>query len=412
VLQPDRKNLPWLIEHAKWRWRRVGLLGALLGTALRSLHPSSFWRRVELAHRISGLRLAGYAIVCLVLLHLTLGVCRFGPLFLAVPEVWQVYQEESRLIKRHEALDLSSIPPPHPTDQGFWMRNGWGGDGWYPLWNHGQRTAPVPAWAEGVGGDAGVDFWFRCEVPEGLGLSQSPRAEPFGDHTDLRGAWVSALDQYAGYRQGFFELLAVYSALDRGEAISVSLWPYTAEWPLIGNTGWVFSSPSYGWDNGWIDQSVFFAPPILVPLAATLILPLTFITVARTLGKKGIREVHFLRALAYSMGGLTVAHSLSALAMGITLLILLVASDTSSEWASALIRTLDAGVWFRVHFWGGALWLFWFWWMFCNRYLRIPHAFWVALLLSVMAYMVAFAVGFTLAEVFIPDALRDGLLNW
>ncbi len=409
VLQPDRKRLPWLFEHATPRWRHLWLLRALLSTAIRSLNPFTFWQRVEMAHRISIWRLFLYIALCAVLMHTTLAVCRFGPVYLAVPEALRWRQESQRLSDRYAALDLESLPSPPPNELGVWMRDGWGGDGWWPLWNVGRGSAP--AWAEGVGGAAPIGFFFQCEVPQELGWAEPRRSETFGQRPDLSGVWVSTYDEYMANRPGLLELLVDYSPIDRGEATIMVLWPYTAEWPVFGGSVW-WGRRYYGWDNGWIDQSVLFAPPVLIPLAATLILPLTFITLTASLGKAGVRAAHFLRALAYSLGGLMIAHALAALAMGITLLIPLTIGGAAQEWASSLSRTLDDGVWFTAHLATAVTWLFLFWWMFCRRYLRLPHAFWVALLLSALAYMVVGVAGFTLAETFVPDVLREQLLNW
>lgn len=59
---------------------------------------------------------------------------------------------------------------------------------------------------------------------------------------------------------------------------------------------------------------------------------------------------------------------------------------------------LDDGSWLVWNGVVGAAWLLLSWWMFCRRYLRIPHAFWVALLLSVIAYLSVVVIVFVWSQ--------------
>ena len=82
LLNPGRQKLSWLYEHARRWWN----LRAAWSTAIRALIPWSFWRRVQLHHRVEPRRLALWAPLLMFMLYavLALLVVALGALALLV----------------------------------------------------------------------------------------------------------------------------------------------------------------------------------------------------------------------------------------------------------------------------------------------------------------------------------------
>jgi hypothetical protein len=115
---------------------------------------------------------------------------------------------------------------------------------------------------------------------------------------------------------------------------------------------------------------------------AMLIMPFTFLLLGTTLARATVRFVHLVRittiqltsVIAWQITYLTIA-TLCEIAYQLTHLVAL-------EKFSDL---LDAAVWpFLLVV---LLWHVRFWWMAVKRYLKLPHAFWVSLLLTVLSFL-------------------------
>ncbi len=124
-------------------------------------------------------------------------------------------------------------------------------------------------------------------------------------------------------------------------------------------------------------------------LLTSLVLPVCFLTIRKTLRTVRVRPVHLARSGAYAFVAVAIALSIW--------FAFFAAEVVWEQWAGTRLP-----VWFQscmnraVVFWPivSVLW----WWCVCQFYLCIRHAFWVALAMQVMAILAAAVVLYPLTR--------------
>ncbi len=369
VIHADRYLLPWLIEHASLR--PLTATRAFFITARRSLNPITFWRRLDMSHPIRWRRLLLHVALCYILMHTALVATRFSIAIGHTIPAW--------LAQRRVASAILTAPPPAPPDVGVWASTPTF-TGWTPGWAYAMSDPPdwVPTFTPGT-----LTYAYSCPIPDGV---TTMRIAGRLDFTPLTPETAPTNGQWTVFYLGapqtgptaipLWTFIRYEAGLTPRQAIAITLFPY-----------W------FDDDFGPVGSGVLFAFTLLAPLTAAIVLPFTFITVATTLGNAGVRAAHFVRATAYSVAALFVLQAASTIPMAIYITVQRTADPTSFPWS--LSEDIEDH-WFTWHLIAGAAWLLLNWWMFCKRYLRIPHAFWVTLLLSIIAYLIVPAAAMVL----------------
>jgi hypothetical protein len=120
-------------------------------------------------------------------------------------------------------------------------------------------------------------------------------------------------------------------------------------------------------------------------------MPSWMMLLGTTFRQASVRRVHLLRAIAYTTPGvLLVLHLLLGLFVGLVVADMLGWSVPGGEWAIPALLLVYI------------VWLTAWWWLFIRRYLRLPHAPALALLLMFTSLLGTFTAGALL------DTFGDG----
>lgn len=159
-------------------------------------------------------------------------------------------------------------------------------------------------------------------------------------------------------------------------------------------TFWQLIMP-FGWEGAFWDWGMMSSAYTSCAIGMTLATPLLFPIVRFSLRQSKVRPMHIVRGGVYSLTGSAVIAVVGWI-LGFAAQVL-----EANAWNMPGLRSIwEVVYWWQdrepvVWFW--MAWLLLSWWMFCRRYLKLRHAFFVALALLVIAGMlpvVVLVVGF------------------
>ena len=142
--------------------------------------------------------------------------------------------------------------------------------------------------------------------------------------------------------------------------------------------------------SGWFHTNwTAVATLTRMAIVMVMVLPLTFLLLRQSLRVARVRPAHLLRAFAYSMPAVVV------LAWGSLLPSSVLAQDASNyggggnDFLSCLALPLVIGTMALA-----PVWFHWMWFLFTTRYLRLPRAPGVMLVMVLLSFVVAASVCF------------------
>ena len=220
-----------------------------------------------------------------------------------------------------------------------------------------------------------------------------------------RAAFMAAAGMVLSHVVLALAVFAVYS-------VAMLVGPLLAGWgSIFGPNGWEMwqgIGANAAWPMGHhmkvyilqrssVRLDTFVRPLELVAVLTVLVMPLTFFLLGTTLRRAKVRWAHIARVWGYGLIWLPVAFHLPGFFTGLTLVTdlvltaLLYHSWSVSNVTDALAR-LDTPLTLALV----CLWMT-LWWVFaCGRYLRLPHAWAVGLVMTFLAALISLVAVVTL----------------
>jgi hypothetical protein len=165
--------------------------------------------------------------------------------------------------------------------------------------------------------------------------------------------------------------------------------PFADNWRNLGlNAAWPLGHESKMYVLRFNRSFGLFVRPLeLVAIVSAACAPLTFLLLRQSLQRARVRRGHIIRVWAYGLVWLPVALHLSGLLSGAlwlidTVLTALWYRPGLTRWR---LRELDPAITLSAAF----LWQLTWWSLACGRYLRLPHAWLIGVLMTVLAMLVS-----------------------